>query len=373
MTKKHVLVLGAGFSLDAGYPKQSDILAELQKSKNEIDVNSVDFVRKLFPDGSEPSLEDLFTLLDQAIDRRISCGRFAWKELEEGRNKLNFSILSLLYRRASSLTNAEFYRSIAAEMLRLRVLSGLSGDPFSVVSLNWDTLLEDSLFWCIGQANLIGKIDIDYGCYTTALKPSPHVTSLRQKPSGIFNLKLLKLHGSANWRMCPACNRLFTNVGVNDELWDLFATIRPCPECEKLNPELHPERQPQLEPFFITPTYVKKFNNPHIQMTWHNAYIELTEARQVIFAGYSLPEADYHLRDLLVRAIQPSAEIIVITSDKNSDTAKRYRRFFGNQISEIIGGGISRYYSKLPNRKPHDKLLEELQRSYSRITQEKAL
>lgn len=40
-----------------------------------------------------------------------------------------------------------------------------------------------------------------------------------------------------------------------------------------------------------TPTFVKRFDNPHLQMTWHNAFIELVEADKVVFIGYSLPGA----------------------------------------------------------------------------------
>jgi NAD-dependent SIR2 family protein deacetylase len=362
--KKRVFVVGAGFSMDAGYPKQSEILKELNKSDDKRDKASMEFVRKLFPDGSEPTLEDLFTLLDQTIETRINCGQYNWKELEEWQSRLNFSILSHFYRCASNLTNADFYRSVAAEMIKERLLNELTGDPFSIISLNWDTLLEDSIFWCIEKAELIRKIDIDYGCYTTPLEPSPHVTSLRQKSEGIFNLKLIKVHGSANWRICPGCNRLFTNVGVNDELWDYYSSIRPCPECKKLNPWIDDEKL-LLEPFIITPTFVKKFNNAHIQMVWHNAYIELSEATSVVFAGYSLPEADYHLRGLLVRAIQPSAEITVITKGNMDATVDRYRNFFGKQCVNIFEDGILDYYDRLPNRHTLDELIEEVKVAYS--------
>jgi hypothetical protein len=99
---------------------------------------------------------------------------------------------------------------------------------------------------------------------------------------------------------------------------------------------------PLLEPFFVTPTFLKIFDNPHIRMIWHNAYIELVEATRVVFVGYSLPEADYHLRALLRRAIRPATEVVavLIKEDAPDDStplhlrsllpAERYRAFFGD-------------------------------------------
>ena len=38
-------------------------------------------------------------------------------------------------------------------------------------------------------------IDIDYCVYTTPLYNSPHTASTKQKASGIYNIKVLKMHG----------------------------------------------------------------------------------------------------------------------------------------------------------------------------------
>jgi hypothetical protein len=118
--------------------------------------------------------------------------------------------------------------------------------------------------------------------------------------------------------------------------------------------------EPILEPLIISPTFIKEFNNAHIQMIWHNAYIDLCEAKKVVFIGYSLPEADYHLRTLLKRAIRKDAELIVVLTKKDKPpdhcdkhirgkyAASRYKAFFGSETRiKFEFGGVKSYFRKV--------------------------
>jgi uncharacterized protein (DUF3820 family) len=105
-----------------------------------------------------------------------------------------------------------------------------------------------------------------------------------------------------------------------------------------------------LEPYIITPTFTKVFDLPHIQTTWHNAFVELREAEEVVFVGYSLPDADYHLRALLIRAIRPKTRIRVILSrsddpsnysshlERSALPEGRYRRLFDDTVAFDYNG-----------------------------------
>jgi hypothetical protein len=130
--------------------------------------------------------------------------------------------------------------------------------------------------------------------------------------------------------------------------------IKQCPYT-RLDSNSYPDESdssspPHLEPYIITPTYAKVFDQPHIQTTWHNAYVELREATRVVFIGYSLPEAGYHFRTLLRRAIRQTTEVEVIlykTDDppgfdedygapaslqaNTTFAIDRYRRLFGSK------------------------------------------
>jgi len=376
---KTTFVLGAGFSRDAGCPLQAEILARIRSFDvsqltildDPFDITSYfvysrdclfDFLERVFPPGVIPPLEDVFTLLDQTIEARGACAAYSWQQLDEIRRHLDRAMLFVFHWETSATGSStrEFYRAVACDLLKRRIRPGQKHDPLSVISLNWDSLLEDDMYWCIGKASATRRVDIDYCCYTTPLdKAGPHRPSPTQKAAGIFNVKVMKLHGSANWLSCPNCRRLFTGIGEERTVWELYVKLRTCPECgEEAIPEnADPTsaRPATLEPCFITPTFVKRFDNPHIQMTWHNAFLDLTEADEVVFIGYSLPDADYHVRTLLRRAVRSDATIRVVLSEEDGPggnetdgertaTAQRYVDFFGEERVGFDFSGVRGYF-----------------------------
>ena len=377
---KTVYVLGAGFSYGGGLPLQTQILGRIlnyefniltgEKSDYFIQLSKLflpqkkslkEFLDKVFSSSQIPSLEDVFTLLDQTIAQRSYCLGYSWLELNSIREALKYAVLIIFHDATERLKEEreEFYKLLATIFIDRRTGVSLKDDPFSIISLNWDTLLEDSIYWCLGQTKGLRKVDIDYCCYTTPLgKSCPHTPSLVQKAKKIYNIKILKLHGSTNWLLCPNCHRLYTGIGAKENVWDLYALPRYCDNCRKLNESDSLHSFPKLEPFFITPTYAKVFDNTHIQMIWHNAHVELAEADKVVFIGYSLPEADYHLRTLIRRAIRTDTQLDVVL--RNSDrpdhsvterikkfyAVTRYRDFFGIGKVNFYLKGVKSYFAK---------------------------
>lgn len=47
----------------------------------------------------------------------------------------------------------------------------------------------------------------------------------------------------------------------------------------------------------------KNLEMTHLRMVWHNAFRELSEATNVVIAGYSLPDVDFEFRYLLLKAL----------------------------------------------------------------------
>lgn len=108
------------------------------------------------------------------------------------------------------------------------------------------------------------------------------------------------------------------------------------------------------------------FQNPD-QRIWRAAFNELAKADEVIFIGYSFPEADYELRYLLKKAIRKQTKIRVILyktdnpeyySDKikNQDLEfvksrlalpeKRYSSFFNKNNLKFNYKGIEDFFQK---------------------------
>jgi hypothetical protein len=398
LKSKTVYVLGAGFSYGGGLPLQTQILERILNY--DFDILSGDkpdyfiqlsklflpqkkslkeFLDKVFSSNQIPSLEDVFTLLDQTIAQRSYCLGYSWLELNSIREALKYAILIIFHDAAERLKEEkeEFYKLLATFLIDTRIKANLKNDPFSIISLNWDTLLEDSIYWCLNRIKGIKRVDVDYCCYTTPIgKNCPHTPSLVQKAKKIYNIKILKLHGSANWLLCPNCDRLYTGIGSKENVWDLYALPRYCHNCRKLNETNALHSFPKLEPFFITPTFAKVFDNTHIQMIWHNAHVELAEANKVVFIGYSLPEADYHLRTLIRRAIRSDTRIDVVLrkSDRPTRSTKerikkfyavtRYRDFFGSGKINFYLEGVKSYFTEDMGK---GSLRAKLQRLHNRL------
>ena len=206
-----VYILGAGFSYDAGVPLQSEILGSIRqfepieyyKNKEIMDLSSLlserfltaqskifDFIGKIFQqEVPNPRLEDVFTLIDQNIQRRSYCVGCDWQELEVVRSALLNAIVVLFHTYESRVSPEaqEFYRLVAGYFVEERVNAGQKGHPFSIISLNWDCVLENAIYWFLEQCGG-NKVDIDYCCYTTPLEgTSRHTPSINQKAVGLFN------------------------------------------------------------------------------------------------------------------------------------------------------------------------------------------
>lgn len=364
---KTVFILGAGFSKAAGYPLQAEILHNLQLQESYVNtfmdtpssvLNTLPFVREysnelkkflaeVFHGVDTPTLEDIFTTLDQTIFEKGYCKGYEWQELIKIDTSLKASIL-FSFHRALSYANEgtlENYRNFSAHLLNCRLFNKRK---FSVISLNWDSLLEDSIYWCIREKKLEKKFDVDYCCFTNSIgQNSSHTPSITQKAKGIKNIKILKLHGSSSWLICYSCKRLFTGIGSTEEAVNLYNGKRKCPNCLNTLEAASAKKVPELKPFIITPTYLKTFPNSHIQNVWDNAQIELLESDRVVFLGYSLPEADYFVRSLFRRTINKNAKIDVVLlgrDPKYDDIVNRYKGFFPKKNLSFYKSGMDGFF-----------------------------
>jgi hypothetical protein len=386
-----VYILGAGFSYGAGVPLQSEILQHIKDSDPlstpsvfsdmfaESQGRSISFINRIFEEVPNPRLEDVFTLIDQSIQRRSYCVGYNWQELEIVRSALLNAIVMLFHTCESRIQSKmqEFYHSVAGYFVEERVNAGQKRHPFSIISLNWDCVLENAIYWFLDQCGG-NKVDIDYCCYTTPLEGTlRHTPSINQKAVGLFNTKFIKLHGSVNCVLCPNCNRLYTGLGAPRELLEEYIAGKICPRCCRVRSAVGSTalNKPVLEPLIISPTFIKEFNNAHIQMIWHNAYMDLCEAKKVVFIGYSLPEADYHLRTLLKRAIRKDAELVVVLIKKDEPplhcdkhirekyAASRYGAFFGSGTNiKFEFGGVKSYFRDVVEPKQLNQRIEWLRK-----------
>ncbi len=331
MTKKIVFVLGAGFSFGAQIPLQSQLLKQIfdytpdfKEAYIKIAQSTLEqFIDGLFTSTRNVALEDIFTILDRCVIGKERFKKYTWKDLYDCRNHLVNLILHILNVKQQSIpANAEAaYEKFAKLIVRKRRQSGQQKDPVGIISSNWDTVAELYI-----KKVLTGKqqkdTDIDY-CTFTHGKGIPHINL---KAKGYYNIKILKLHGSLNWLHCSNCGRLFVddhNIGVQKI---------ECAYCYR--DAIDKKQDLFLEPLIITPTLLKELTNIHIKSIWQNTFIELQEAAEIYFIGYSLPFADFEFKYVLKKAINNDTVLyaILVDKDRRNGTMKRYKEFFGKRV-----------------------------------------
>lgn len=339
-----VFVLGAGFSRGAGIPLQSEILTKVRSldllvPPRDIQAKYLDayalvreFMNHFFQLLGNPTLEDVFTFLDDAIIRRQHCLGFKWTDLAEVHSAfVQLIVVSFLDRQARiSDSDWKIYKDIAAGML-----SQVKGSlPSVVLSLNWDCVAERALALAM---HAVDSMSVRCCPASTPLGNAEEIETW--KPSDSLKLPVLKLHGSIDWFLCPECGRLFTGSAINESDLCRYAIGMECPYC---GPSMLSGFRSTLFPLIMSPTYLKSIDQPRVSLIWHWAHLALRAARRVVFVGYSLPNSDFALRNLLKRSIDSKAAIDVVLrhgDDYHQNTARelryafpaeRYREFFGD-------------------------------------------
>lgn len=303
------------------------------------------------------SLENIFTILDKVILSNNFFGHESEKDIKYIQEALNKCIIYILTAGMDKYSDDQLYKRIANYFSKKR----MQNEDFSLISLNWDTLLDKYLNDSaqISSDGVEEDLKLDYCLYNYDL--NGEVPSIQLRSSGFLNIKLIKLHGSTNWLICNNCGRLYTNYSSDISISTLNqenSEIK-CDYCESIG------RNYKLLSSLVTPTFLKDFESIHYKTIWHNAHLELSEAAEIVFIGYSFPEADFELRYLLKKSLQKNAEIKVVLHesddpdfyrdsvnekliDKLDLPQNRYQSFFNNHIKvEFDYRGIEGYFDDL--------------------------
>lgn len=365
---KTVYVLGAGFSVEANAPSQEKLVQkifEVHKTNPGVfkENRIAEFVKFLNKTLCIPTdlqetipLEDIFTPLDSCIANNVSFKNLSVQDVVQKR-KLVFELIGLTLQFLLENSDKKYIDDFAKYVVqasKVRKQNYRTIDPVSIISTNWDILLDNSLYNEI--SNPADLAVVDYCCYISSYNESddsvkPGLEILGQ---GGFNVKLLKLHGSLNWLQCPKCQRIY--VKFNEKIaMNPYANIaRPtCRHCDK---NFGKQKSHNLVANLIMPTFLKDLSNPQYKIIWQNAGIELSEAKKIVFIGYSLPQADFEMRQLLSRMVDVDTEIEVVNFKDNTnpkvyeDLIKNYKQFFGRNISDFKDG-TSKYIEQLLKEK----------------------
>jgi hypothetical protein len=262
-----------------------------------------------------PTVEELLALLDTCLGRGEPLGqRWSISDLTRCREELVACIYDFI---------GEAVCPAAAEGadhgLYRRLSATLPDGDLVVMTLNYDLLLDQGLR-DDGRAPVFG-MDFLRDAPGEPIEPARPDADEPGRP-----IKLFKLHGSLDWLYCPACSStLRIPPGRVGEPYD-------CPTCAG-----------RMNALIVPPTPVKVAPSPFLSGLWKKAEWELAQAREVVFIGYSLGEADANIRYMLFRAFfghAPKVVVVLKSHDAAADAtiAGRYQRLFPGGVTFRWGG-----------------------------------
>lgn len=351
MEFQNLLIVGAGFSKNAGLPLASQFTSALLNT-DRLYVNGPsnalvklisEFVDKTFADAKNtlpedwPELEDIFTLVDLSANTGHHLGSYSASDLRLVRRAMIVRMIRMFtqtYGRRQRKPDRDW------DLLE-ELFEHFDEKTTAVLSMNWDTVIES------GVARNQNIDNFDYGCDASFKDFDNNGELKKYVKRGNRRLFLTKPHGSVNWLYCDSCRSVFwvppsSVMKVADTLfrahdWEALKELTALRKVPKHSSPACPNcKVKALGSRFATFSYRKALDFPMHAASWRTAERHLQEALDWIFFGYSMPSADFEFKYLLKRVqISTKPRITVITGgDGANDTVKRFKKFFGEVDGE---------------------------------------
>jgi NAD-dependent SIR2 family protein deacetylase len=200
----------------------------------------------------------------------------------------------------------------------------------SIITLNYDTLLEQGFDFLYQKFGFIDycthlmnydKID-ELKNFNFWINPREPV-EVEQKVNPV-PIKIIKLHGSLNWKYCKCCNQTLLTP------WDRTIDLHKgkflgftYPDNEKYE-YVCPLDGTEFQTLIMPPSYIKSLNQPVISQLISEASREIRDAKKIVFVGYSLSDADVHIKALFRKQLRPDQEVIVVNNKKAKILQNKY-------------------------------------------------
>ena len=201
--------------------------------------------------------------------------------------------------------------------------------------MNYDTCLDDSfahmfprnyyLDYCLDLANYDHSEDVDHRNWWV----NPREPILSPESSEPVSIKLIKIHGSLNWKYCDCCNQVLLtplnkklDLGINGAEATSPAQSRVreragSHQCHRDGNAYHT--------LLVPPSHMKDLSHTIHSQLFIEASEELRRARKIVFVGYSLPEADVHVKAIIKKSIRPHTEVAAVDINETEEFRLRYR------------------------------------------------
>jgi NAD-dependent SIR2 family protein deacetylase len=224
----------------------------------------------------------------------------------------------------------------------------------SVITTNYDTLLDEAFDFLYPNMGFI-----DYHVHFMNYDPYDSIDAFNwwvdpKVPVPIWSdsadpkpIKILKVHGSLNWKYCRSCNQVLltpwdTEIDLDDGHFIHYKYPEGHLDDSKSSQYRCPFDGAPFQTLIVPPAHNKSFSHPIINLLLEEAAREVRKAKRIVFIGYSFPDADVHLKALFHKNLAEDTKVIVITRSKRSDIERVYlslsqqARFIWKSFEEAI-------------------------------------
>lgn len=296
MPLNRIYVVGSGFSSCAGTPVLRDVLLELFKNKE------------------DPLTKELKNYLQNLLFPNQKDEWIHSSTLEEILSRLD---LIKMYR---PYENVDYHQVSHYEEMLLQKFSSL----LSPGSTQWQKPSYQKFVKSLTPKDVIISFNYDL-IMETLLKESGILYDYClhwSEANGTLGkaVKLIKLHGSINQYYCPECGHILFEEAESKK-------TRPCPYCLKKGVHINTRQ------LMIAPTLFKSYSLPSLRALWFQTLQLLGKAEEIIFIGYSLPEADvlaYQLFDFGYKAAGEGQKATLVNGHHLSP--ERFANIYGKGL-----------------------------------------
>lgn len=331
-----LFVLGAGASHPDGVPLQKHILpsilsgAQKEIADSEIGKEFTKFFYSNFKtsDKSFPELEAVFGFLDYFIQQNESLNQeysvSKIRQVKEYLIKLIHFIIDFQREERSKYYHL-FWEAIHSQNRNT-----------SFITLNYDTLFEQAFDFLFNRSCYIDYC-INFMNYEKSdkFKPfnywiNPREPVLIKENEEPVPYKIIKVHGSLNWKYCNCCNQTLLTP------WDQSIDLNQ----GKFLGYTYPDKQvyeykcpldgTEFQTLIMPPSFVKPLYQLVISQLLNEASKEIRIAKRIVFVGYSLSNADIHIKAIFKKNLQKDTEVIVVNPRRKEGLELNYRALAEN-------------------------------------------
>lgn len=354
-----VFVFGAGASVADGALLQREVLPVIDRALSSGFLGSksaqlvTEFIKSNFDlsDSSYPSLEAVFGYIDYFLTKKESLGGpYSTQAISSVRDTLVRLIHHVIDVHSKKHgTYRKFWKKVSS-----------GNRNVSIITMNYDTMLDDA-FGILYSREAFIDYCIEFMNYSKVCASTlPFVHWWWVNPRKVVTvwgdanpapIKIIKIHGSLNWKFCNCCNRVLltpwqTDIDVPS---DGFKG-RISPNVENLDGAefdlVCPFDGTRFDTFIVPPSHIKQLNHPAINNLLDEGAIEVRAAKHLVFVGYSFPQADVHIKALFKKNLRSRIPITVVDPFLNPEIERNYRclgegvRFFRSPFEEFIDSDL---------------------------------